>query len=219
MSNTQVLAAHRDRVIERLTLEFAGDRIEVEELDRRVGLAHTAETPAALDALVTDLDSAEAGSVAAGTVGASVALVPAKRLRVVFGSVERVGAWAVPPQLAARVVCGSLVLDLRDARLGAGVTTIDVHVTMGQVEILVPPGIAVDVDARPTFGSIEDRTTPGTATNLVRITGRVAFGNVEVTTLLRGETKREARWRRRRERRFRRRMWHTRHAPGDSRWW
>lgn len=173
--------------------------MEVEEYERRVALAHDAESTAALDALVTDLVVAPASLVAAST-----ALVPAKRLRVIFGSIERVGAWSVPSHMKARVLFGHLLLDLRDAQL-APVTTIEVDVTMGNVEILVPPGVQVDMDASPILGNVEDRTESGLApTSLVRIVGRVKFGNVEAWTLGRGETKRDARWRKRRERRERR---------------
>jgi uncharacterized protein DUF1707/cell wall-active antibiotic response 4TMS protein YvqF len=197
MQNTTVLAEHRDRVIDQLSSGFAVDRLEVDELERRIALAHAAETPAALDSLVTDLVP----------VGASTtALVPAKHLRVVLGSIERFGPWAVPPHLAARVLWGNLELDLRDAQLSPGVTTIDVHVTMGNVELMVPPGVAVEVDAGAFLAHVEDRTEPSaTTTHVVRVTGRVALGNLEVTTLLRGETKRDARRRRRWERRARRR--------------
>ena len=88
------------------------------------------------------------------------------------------------------------------AQLGPGVTTIDVHVTMGNVEIVVPPGVVVDVDASSLLGNVEDRTEgAATATSVLRVTGRVALGNLEITTLLRGETKRGARRRRRWERR------------------
>ena len=182
---------HRDRVIDQLSAEFASDRLQVEELDRRLALAHAAETSTALDALVTDLRP--------------TALVPTKALRVVFGSVERVGVWTVPAQLTARVVCGNLLLDLREAILGAGVTTIDVSVTMGNVEVRVPPGVAVELDVNPTLGNVEDQSEPGDWTRVVHITGRVTLGNVEVATLLRHETHREARYRHRWERRARRR--------------
>ncbi len=169
------LAEHRDRVIEQLSSGFAIDRLEVDEYERRVALAHDAGSRAALDALVTDLAPRSLVPIS------STALVPAKRLRVVFGSLERVGPWTVPSRLAARVFCGSVLLDLRDAHLPP-VTTIEVSVTMGNVEIVVPPGVAVEMDASPLLGNVEDRTVPGAATNLVRITGRVKLGNVEAST-------------------------------------
>src|SRR5438034_1078412 len=127
MNNT-LLTDRRDVIIERLSAGYANGMFEVDELERRLVLVHAASSSAELDALVTDLPPA-----------ATTALVPVQRVRVVLGSVERRGPWAVPQQLRARVVCGNLELDLREARLASGVTTIEVDVTMGNVAIVVPP--------------------------------------------------------------------------------
>lgn len=197
MSNT-LLAERRETVIEQLSAGYAGDVLEVEELERRLALVHAAKSPAELDALVTDLVP----------VRASTALVPARKLNVVLGSIERVGPWVVPSHLQARVTWGNLVLDLREAQLGPGVTTIDVRCTMGNVEVIVPPAVAVDVDATSLLANVEEHTErAATGASLVRIVGRVRLGNLEVSTRARGETKRDVRRRRRWERRaLRRRM-------------
>ncbi len=201
MSNTP-LADRRDHVIEQLSAGYAIDAFEVDELERRLVLAHSARTPAELDALVTDLAPPQTALVPTR----STALVPAKRMKVVLGSIERVGPWVVPSQLAARVVWGNLVLDLREARLGPGVTTIDVRCTMGNVEIIVPPAVGVDVDVSTLLANVEEHTTPAAHVGpRVVIVGRVKLGNLEVTTRERGETKHDVRLRRRWEHRARRR--------------
>jgi hypothetical protein len=191
---------HRDLVIDRLTSDYANGHFEVEELERRLTLVHAAKTPAELDALAPEL-----------TLAAPVtALVPAQRVRVVLGSIERTGPWTVPQQLEARVVWGHLLLDLRAARLSPG-TVINVDVTMGNLEIIVPPDVAVEIDASSVMGHVEERTEPGTATRAhVRVVGRVKLGNLEVVTLRYGETRRDARRRRRMERRYRH---HRRQLP------
>jgi hypothetical protein len=58
------------------------------------------------------------------------------------------------------------------------------------------------------MGNVEEHTErTATGTTLVRIVGRVRFGNLEVSTRVRGETRRDVRRRRRWERRaYRRRM-------------
>ncbi|MFT3698705.1 MAG: LiaF-related protein [Kofleriaceae bacterium] len=185
---------HREQVIERLQSGFAEDRFEMEELERRLVIANTATSPAQLEALVTDL------------VPVSQALVPYKKVRVVFGSIERRGPWVMPQRMAARVVCGNLELDLREAQMAAGVTEIDVHITMGHIEILVPPGVTVETDAYSTLGNIEDETERGPSTQkTLRVTGKVTLGNLEVRTRRVGESQRDERHRRRWERRARRR--------------
>jgi hypothetical protein len=191
--NDTLLTDRRDVVIERLSAGYANGMFEVDELERRLALVHAASSPAELDALVTDLVPV-----------ATVALVPVQRVRVMFGSVERRGPWAVPQQLRARVLCGNLELDLREARLGPGVTTIDVDVTMGNVEIVVPPDVVVDVEASSFMGTVDERTERGAGTAVVHVVGRVRLGNLDVSTLRLGETRRDARWRWRSQRRWRR---------------
>ncbi|HUS33167.1 MAG TPA: LiaF domain-containing protein [Kofleriaceae bacterium] len=188
----------RERVVESLSTGYAHGILEQEELERRLALVQTAKSSLELDALVTDLARAPE----------TTALVPAKQMRVIFGSIERVGPWAVPQQLRARVLFGNLELDLRDARLSPGVTTIEVDVTMGNVEVIVPPGYQVDVEASSLLGAVEERTerVASEPTSIIRVVGRVRFGHLEVSTLHRGETRRDARYRRRADRKWRRRM-------------
>lgn len=195
---------HRERVIESLSSGYAQGAFEVDELDRRLALVQSAKTGRELDALVTDL----------ATRPATTALVPSQRMRIMFGSIERRGPWAVPQQLRARVVCGNLELDLREARLAPGTTTIEVDVTMGNVEVIVPPGYQVDVEASSFLGAVEERTehAPSATTSIIRVVGRVRLGNLEVSTLRRGETRHDERRRRRMARK-----WRRRHMLGDCR--
>jgi hypothetical protein len=210
--NETLLQDRRELVIDRLSTSYAQGHFEVDELEHRLARAHAAQTPAELDALVTDLVPA----------AATMALVPVQHTRVVFGSVERTGPWTVPAQMTARVVCGSLELDLRDAKLTSHVTTIDVRVTMGSVEIVVPPGVEVEVAASSVLGSVEERVERSSATGapIVRVVGRVKLGSLEVETRQAGETERDARWRRRYDRRMQRRWRHERRAlrAGCDRW-
>lgn len=188
-----LIEEHRDRVVESLSTSYANGMLEVDELDRRLALAHTAKNVGELDALVTDLSRS--------------ALVPAQRIRILFGSIERIGPWTVPQHLQARVVCGNLELDLRDAQLAPGVTTIEVDVTMGNVELVVPPGMRVDVEVSSFLGAVEERTerVPPLLPTSLRIVGRVRLGHLEVSTLWCGETRRDGQRRRRFDRKWRRR--------------
>jgi hypothetical protein len=180
----------RDAIIDRLSTDYANGAFEIDELERKLALVHTAQTPAELEALVPE--------------ARTTALVASQRLRVVMGSIERTGPWAVPQHLSARVLWGNLLVDLRTARLAPG-TTIEVDVTMGNVEVLVPPGVDVEVDASSFMGNVEDHTERSYSTgNVVRIVGRVKLGNLEVSTRRPGETRRDARRRRRADRRARR---------------
>jgi signal transduction histidine kinase len=100
-------------------------------------------------------------------------------LRVVMGSCERRGAWHVPSRVEARVMWGNMELDLRDAQLGAE-TVIDAQVTMGNLEIIVPEDLAVEVNVDTVAGHVEDgRHFDGTRGMPIR--GRSAFCGDDAT--------------------------------------
>jgi hypothetical protein len=50
---------------------------------------------------------------------------------------------------------GDLTVDLRDADLDVGTTEVEVSVAIGQLEVIVPEGMAVEVDAQVAGGAIE----------------------------------------------------------------
>jgi hypothetical protein len=196
----------REQVIARISECYATDVLEVDELERRLDLAHGARTIAELDVLVADL--APTASTALVPVASQAIDDPhradAKKLGVMFGTVERKGRWSVPRMLKLRVRFGNAELDFRDASLGPGVTTIDVGVTFGNLEVVLPPWLAVDVDVSSMFGNVEERhrmpPDNDPSRPIVRFVGAVRFGNLEISTRLPGETARDARRREKGER-------------------
>ncbi len=142
-------------------------------------------------------------------------------LRVTMGSIERRGPWVVPPHLDVHVPWGSCELDLRDAKLSPGETTIDVHITMGNIEIIVPPGMTVQLDVQTVAGNVAEAehltsTVSGDPdAPRVRVIGKVKLGSCEVRTLHRGETRGDGARRERHERHHRR---HERHRHRHNRW-
>ncbi|MDB4983412.1 MAG: hypothetical protein JWM82_4164 [Myxococcales bacterium] len=201
----------RERAIATLSEHFAQDALDVEEFERRVTLAHQAETPAALAALVADLPVL----ADVPTPAARAALVPAADVRpaqTVFGlmsSTERRGAWVVPRRMRVRGTMSSIVLDFRDARLPAGPVDVQIRAVMSSVEILVPPGLAVEVggvaSAVAIMGSFEhvDRAPahPDPDAPLLRVSGLVFMGSVEIKMRLPGESEHAAHRRLKEERR------------------
>ncbi len=200
----------REQVIARISDCYAADVLDVDELERRLDAAHNASSLAELDTLVADL-AAPSASTALVPVAASALAIddpsrPAtKKLSVIMSTVERRGRWTVPKATTLRVFWGNAELDFRDASIGPGVTTIDISVTMGNLEIVVPPQLAVDVDVSSFMGSVEEKhrvpPDPDPARPILRITGAVRLGNLEIVTRLQGETGRDARRRERQERR------------------
>src|SRR5262249_36706842 len=133
------LRDRREQVISRLSEGYARDIFDVDELERRLDLAHSARSVAELDALISDLGDAPAASTALVPAGPTAIDDPeradTRTMRVIMSSIERRGRWTVPRRLHTRVFWGHVELDLRDASLGPGITTIHVGVFMGNLEM------------------------------------------------------------------------------------
>lgn len=104
-------------------------------------------------------------------------------LRVIMGSTERRGAWSVPRHLDVRVLLGSAELDLRHAHLAPGITTIDVDVTLGSVEIVVPPDLLVEVGMHAALASVNKTTGYALADDerpVLRVIGGATLASCEI---------------------------------------
>jgi hypothetical protein len=209
-------------VITRLSECYATDVLEVDELERRLDLAHAARTVAELEALVADLAPAPATTALVAAAPAAIedpSRAATKRVRVIMSHVERRGRWTVPRTLELRVFWGNAELDFRDASLAPGVTTIDVRVLMGNLEIILPPHLAIDVDVSSFMGSVEERhrvpPDEDPARPVLRLSGAVRLGNLEITTRLPGESRGDARRREKRERKQLRKA-HRRALPAGG---
>jgi hypothetical protein len=186
---------------------YAADRIELEELERRMARVYRATTQAALAEVMVDLSphgpwSTPPGSAAhpAGmptatdlvsarawaygmATQARAEVVPARQALVaIMGAVTRKGAWVVPTTLRVIAVMGGVDLDLREAHFGAGVTEIEVFAIMGGVDILVPTGVRVETTGMGIMGAFEITgadADPGPDAPVLRISGVATMAGVE----------------------------------------
>ena len=97
----------------------------------------------------------------------------------------------MPRTLRLRVLWGNAELDFRDASLAPGITTIDVGVLMGNLELILPPHLSIDVDVSSFMGSVEERhrvpPDADPARPVLQLVGAVRLGNLEISTRLPGE--------------------------------
>ena len=177
MGEPPVLAsdAEREATMERLREAAGAGRLTLEELADRLGAASEARSREQLAQLTCDLppehDLAHAHVVAAPEHVASV-----------FGDVQRHGRWVVPARSRWRSVFGDVVLDLRDAHVPASAVTIDASSVFGDIDLLVPEGVVVEVRSRSTFGNVEQDAGQSGAFGAphVVLTGGTVFGDVRV---------------------------------------
>ena len=198
----------RERVIARLSDHFAHDALDVEEFERRVTVAQTSENPADIEALLADLPEVAGPIAPVPAVVPTVlpALLPAERdrdtLYAIFGGIDRRGAWTVPRRMKIVAIMGGAHLDLREARFPPGVVELDVTAVMGGIEIVVPPGLAVQMHGSAIMGGFADvdraPANPDPDAPLLRVRGLTMMGGVNVSMRLPGESERGARRRERR---------------------
>lgn len=214
-----ITRARRDAAIEALSKGFAEDHLGLEEFEERVERAIRAKSEPELAALLSDLPAAPLLAPRAPAKAPAPRNVARPRVRppagelderrqyivAVMSGAKRAGHWEPSRQLFAYAFWGGAELDFREAALPPGVTTLTAVAIMGGVDIIVPPGVAVDVGGFAFMGGVDqvheralddDPDAPR-----IRVQGFALMGGVAVTVRRPGESERQAARRRRAERR------------------
>lgn len=109
----------------------------------------------------------------------------------VLSAVEREGRWDPADDIFVRAIFGAVKLDFTHADLPeSGIVDLDVRAIFGSVEIIVPDGAEIIVDATPILGSVErkmpkDRhaarndSADGEPPSF-HIVGQAIFGSIEI---------------------------------------
>lgn len=212
----------RQATVDRLCAHFARDAMNTTELERRLDIAYAARTRAELVALERDLPALRSETRRAAPAPVATASVPVDPARPVqesdlivsiWGATERKGGWIPPRRLNAVTVMGGTDLDFRQATFATETVSIRLLTLMGGVDIVVPPGVRVEWGGIALMGGVstpEPDTPPAADAPVIRISGLVCMGGVDVVERHPGESARDARKRIRKDRKARRRL-----ASGD----
>ncbi len=199
----------REEARGRLTQAYADDLLDAEELDSRLERLENAADLPVVAALVADLAPAVVAPAEALVVAPEptpvTALAPVEvpaegRTVAVFSGSRRAGVWQPARINHVLSVFGGAELDLREVDLPPGETEIRVFCMFGGVEITVAPGTRVQLECSAIFGGAEQEdgsAPPEPNAPVLRVTGFVFFGGVEVRERLPGESGWAARKRRR----------------------
>ena len=138
----------RDAIVQRLQQAFAERRLDDDEFDERMRAALTARTGADLDKLTADLPGSpvSASTVPASTGPTAPARRPGRWAIAYKSSIRRGGRWRVPERFTSVVYKGEGWIDLRAAELTAPVTTVLAVAYKSRIDILVPPGVRVEME-------------------------------------------------------------------------
>jgi predicted membrane protein len=101
----------------------------------------------------------------------------------VFGDITHSGSWPTRDRMSPVAVFGDIDLDFRQATAPAGKFAINAVAPFGDIEVLVPAGVQVDVGGFTLFGSkkvaVGDATTNESAA-VIRVRGFTLFGSLKV---------------------------------------
>jgi hypothetical protein len=172
----RVSDAERQQTSRRLQGACVEGYLTLEDFSQRVERALAAQTRGELAALTQDLPAHPAPTTSS---------LPARPVStmVLLSSVERTGLWRVAETSSLLVVLGSCKLDLRRATIAARLTTIHVRVVLGSLEVILPHGVEVDLEASSVLSSktlhVSGPSPVGEPPRIV-ITGVVIGGSLTV---------------------------------------
>lgn len=191
--------AERERSVERLRDGCVEGRLTLAEFSERVEAALTARTQADLARLTADL-------VVRPQTTPSPRRTVTHRVLAVMSSTKQRGRWRAADRIQAVAVMGECKLDLRQAELEGMELEVAATVVMGNLSIIVPPGVEVEMNGWCLMGSREVDPEPslvdkirhalikdgGAATRqiaprsrgpLIRVDARVLMGEIKVEHL------------------------------------
>lgn len=188
--------ADRDRYLQALREAYAEGRLDASEYEDRMQAALAAKTYRELQPVVADLPVKQGQLPGPPSPHLPVPVrrdLPATaagptQLTGIFNSVAKKGVWQMPESLPVIAVMGEVKLDLTEAVLSGYVTEIKCVAVMGEVNVIVPDTLRVELDGVPVmaeFGELDKRKgaakgrPPAPDAPLVRLTGFAFMGSVK----------------------------------------
>jgi hypothetical protein len=178
MEPVRITDVQREQAADILQRACGEGRLTLEEFSARVGSVWAADTS-------TELETATAGLAAPLPVGISQ---PEEKITNVFGESKRQGRWRLRGGLRLTNVFGSCELDLREVAVGpeamsAHTITITGRNVFGEVKVIVPEGVEVEMTGSCVFGARTMDLAPVprlSGTPLIRIDVNTLFGEITV---------------------------------------
>jgi hypothetical protein len=173
----RVSDAERSHVVELLQKAIGQGLLNLDEFTARTDTALAAKTRAELNTVLVDLPGLVHREATSPRHSQPV------ELRATMSSLKRTGRWVVPPSLIVRSKMGAAMLDFTEAVIAHQEVRIEVDVSGGGVELLVPENATVNTDDLDvTLGSVKDksgRDTRSGGTHFV-ITGTMQAGSLKI---------------------------------------
>ena len=205
--------AEREQAAEVLRVAASEGRLDVEELDDRLGSVYSVRTRNELERLTADVSPERLGQgrpialPGKSSSGLTVKEGPggSRWVIAVMGGHDKRGRWRVAPVCTVLSIMGGSTIDLNDAELSNSVTEINVYSFMGGNEVRVPHGVNVQISEFALMGGNdvqvgEEVTPPGGPTIHLRIVAVMGGSSVRRGRKLSRRERRELKDAERRER-------------------
>ncbi len=205
------LEFEKEQVVQQLCAHYAQDHLSTGELESRFERVYRSTDHATLLTVLDGLpavgplvapppalrhltprpgmavgawDGPQAGHAVA-PLGARSLEKPAKRYAAVFSQITKEGHWTPGSRIQATACMGGVKLDLRDADIPPEGIDMDLNCWMGEVKIILPPGIGADMDCSAMMAEVSDKAQRGApGAPRIRVTGGAVMGSIVVVTKL-----------------------------------
>ena len=187
----EITDGERDRVVALLRLHCTEGRISLDEFSDRAGLAYAANSSDELDRVVHDLPVPWKDEPPPVRYTDQRPRLPNEKRRrkpmraivAVFSESAKRGRFRIDDESAAIAVFGGCTVDLSDALIEAPEVTVTAVAVFGEVTVVVPEGIHVELEGIAVFGERRfdvrgERPMPGSPTVVVK--AYACFGEVRV---------------------------------------
>jgi hypothetical protein len=185
-ADPRIADVDRDRVVALLRMHCTEGRITLDEFSDRVGDVYNSRTQRELDAVVRDLPVP--WSPEAAPADRHERTAPARRrhvqwLAAIFSNSTRRGRFTLGDASTAVAVFGDCTLDLSAASIDDPNPLITAVAVFGNVTVIVPDGIEVDLQGVPLFGSTKCEvgpTPPVPGSPVITVRAFATFGDIRV---------------------------------------
>jgi hypothetical protein len=168
--------SEREAAVERLRAASVEGRLTFGELTSRTEAAYSAQTRGELVRITADLPDRSSGTAPAQQAHA-------QRMVSVFADVDRRGWWRAEGTVSPMSLFGDVELDLRQAAVPTGELQINAVAPFGDIEVIVPDGVSVELTGFSVFGrkkvDVRRPASIGSAP-VVRVRALTLFGSVLV---------------------------------------
>ena len=184
------LDLEKEQVVQRLCAHYAQDHLSTGELESRFEAVYKAPDRAALQTVLEGLPAVgplvapppQLYSVGPSSVGTEE---QPKRYMAMFSTVAKDGFWRPARRIQARAILGEVRFDLREAEIPFDGLDLDVEAFMGEVKIILPPGLGAEVDCTAMLAEVNDKSQAGSyGAPVVRVHGGAILGTITVVTKL-----------------------------------